>query len=270
MRRRFVLSIVGLSFLLGWAVSGQSRPSQVELRAEIEYLLRWRGFWKGSDSFKDYHEGKTVEAAIVEAPGDLSVFIAEVGIAFHFQLEDGRIVKARLQQIGDDGNASAVKRFISDYAGKPGFVLTPGAVPSDPKLQVRQEQRGDKKGKPVLIETIFLELPELAPRLYNLTRPEPEALSYLEASVSSRVAGFYDASCGRGEIVIPMFSAKDPAVYVYGDLGKCGKGIFPFIREASGGVMPGQFSPDKPPNQWSLTIRRIHENVVTRIPLPMK
>jgi hypothetical protein len=88
--------------------------------------------------------------------------------------------------------------------------------------------------------------------------------------VRSRVEDFYSANCGQGEVLIPYFSPTDPAVYVYAGLGTCDKGIIGFVRDEKGQWTSGQFSPARPPNQWSTTIQRIRENTAVAMPLPAK
>jgi hypothetical protein len=267
--RHVVMSILILGVLCARLLSAQQGVSTDELSREMATLLRWRAFWEGTDSFRNYVPGRKVKAAVVQAPGEIAVFVSDVGVAMFLQTAGRKISRANIQAMGDETNTSAVSGYIANFGGMPGFVLKPGASVDTSKFPVRQDSMSEKQKRELLKqESLWFTLPELSPPGYIVSRRTPPDLPRLESAVRSRVGGFYNPSCGRGEVLIPYFSPTDPAIYVYADLGACGRGIFSFVREESGEWRSGQFSPDKPPNQWSKTIQQIQENPVRTIRLP--
>src|SRR6185437_9377578 len=95
-----------------------------------------------------------------------------------------------------------------------------------------------------------LRLPAPTPPEYIISRKISPKLGELKAAAHDRISGYHDPGCGGATVTIPFFSVSDPVVFVYVDLGKdCGSGIFPF-RWGRTGWISGQFSPNRPPNDW--------------------
>lgn len=270
MKRRLI-AWLSWSFLLGCTLPAQEKLPTAQVIQEISRMLSWRWFWEGQIGLKTYTPGKAVEMAIIESPNEVAVFMSEIGVAAYFQLNDSKIVRKNIQSIPDASNVSATNRYISNYGVTPGFRLKQGTAPASPDVPVRSENLTKEQKREILKQhaTTFT-LPNLSPPDYIISRHAPPDLSRFAFAVRSRVDDFYSSSCGQGEILIPYFSPTDPRVYVYADLGTCDKGVIRFAQDEKGQWTSGQFSPAKPPNQWSTTIERICENTATTIHLPAK
>jgi hypothetical protein len=242
-----------------------------QVAQEVSRLLSWRWFWEGEAGPKPYMPGKVVQMAIVESRNEVAAFVAEIGIAAYFQLNDDKIVRRSIQSIPDASNDSATNRYITKYGVTPGFAFKQGQAPASPDVPVRRDNLTEEQKRQILKpRSTSFTLPSLSPPDYIASRRAPPDLARFESVVRSRAEDFYSANCGQGEVLIPYFSPADPAVYVYADLGTCDKGIIGFVRDEKGQWISGQFSPAKPPNQWSTTIQRIRENTATTIPLPTR
>ncbi len=267
--RRHLIAWLSWFFLLGCRLPAQEKVSTAQVVQETSRLLSWRWFWEGQASSKTYTPRKIVEMAIVEAPNEVAVFVSEIGVSAYFRFADDRIFRETIQSIPDTSNASAVNRYIAKYGITPGFAFKPGKAPALPDVPVRGDNLTEEQKRQILKQrSTSFTLPNLSPPDYIGSRRAPPDLARFESAVSSRVEDFYSANCGRGQILIPYFSSADPTVYVYADLGTCDKGIIAFVRDEKGQWTSGQFSPARPPNQWSTTIQRIRENTAVTIPLP--
>jgi hypothetical protein len=269
--RRHLIAWLACWFLLGCSSPAQEKVPTARVVQEMSRLLSWRWFWDGEASPKPYTPGKGVQMAIVESPNEVAVFIAEIGVAAYFQLNDDKIVRESIQSIPDASNAAAVSRYISRYGVTPGFAFKEGKAPSSPDVPVRRENLTEEQKRKILKQySVSFTLPTLGPPKYITSRRAPPDLASFESTVRARVDDFYSTSCGSGEILIPYFSPTDPVVYVYADLGTCGQGIIGFVNDGKGQWTSGQFSPAKPPNQWSTTIKRIRDNTAAAIRLPAR
>jgi hypothetical protein len=270
MNRRLIAWLC-FSFLPGCSLPAQDKIPAAQLTQQISRLLNWRWFWEGQTGPKPYTPGKVVEMAVVESPTEVAVFIAEIGVAGYLQVEDNKIIQEKIQSISDASNASATSQYLAQYGGSPGFRLKRGEAPVSPDVPVRREPLTEEPKRGILKEraTSFT-LPNLRPPDYIAYRRAPPDLSRFEIAVRARLENFYSSNCGRGEIRIPYFSPTDPVVYVYADLGTCNKGIISFFFNTKGQWTSGQFSPARPPNQWSTTIERIRENTAMTMPLPAR
>lgn len=270
MRRHLIVWLSGF-LLLGCRLPAQEKIPTAQVVQEMSRLLSWRWFWEGQAGPKTYTPGKVVEMAIVESPNEVAAFISEIGVAAYFQFEDGKIVRENIQSIADASNVAATNRYIAQYGGAPGFRFKQGKAPASPDVPVRRDNLTQEQKREILKErSTSFTLPNLSSPDYIASRRPPPDLARFETAVRSRVEDFYSSNCGRGEIRIPYFSPSDPAVYVYADLGSCDKRIISFVRDAKGQWTSGQFSPARPPNQWSTTIERIRENTVVTMSLPAR
>lgn len=237
------------------------------VRREVSRVVKWRGFWEGTDFLTGYAPGKKVPLTVVESPDEVAVFAAGIRLAFYFERSNGKVVRVRLRDLPNTTNEFAARQYVADYAETAGFVLGPNAnaSPGVPVHKHRPEK--DPERRALKQHSLWLILPRLEPPEYIRTRHVARDLPELESSVRLSVAALWAAGCGSGEALIPKFSHADPLVYVLVDLGKCGKGILPFAPGPTGNWSPGRFSPDKPPNDWSHTIRQIRHNTLVRVPL---
>ncbi len=269
--RQHLIAWLGCWFLFGCSSPAQEKLPTARLVQEISRLLSWRWFWDGEASPKPYTPGKDVQMAIVESPNEVAVFIAEIGVAAYFQLSDDKIIMESIQSIPDVSNAAAVNRYISRYGVSPGLAFKEGQTPSKPGVPVRRDNLTDEQRRKILKQrSVSLTLPTLGSPKYITSRQVPPDLATLERAARTRVNDFYSPSCGPGEALIPYFSPTDPVVLGFCDHGACGQGIIGFVKQGNGRWASGQFSPAKPPNQWSTTIRRVRENTAAAIRLPAR
>ncbi len=269
--RRHLIAWLSCLFLLGWRLPGQERMATAQVIQETSRLLNWRWFWEGQASPKTYTPGKVVEVTIVESPNEVAAFISEIGVAAYFLFDDDKTFRENIQSIPDVSNSSAVNRYIAKYGVTPGFAFKEERAPASPDVPVRRDNLTEEQKRQILKQrSTSFTLPDLVPPDYIASRRAPPDLARFESIVRSRVEDFYSANCGAGEILIPYFSPTDPTVYVYADLGTCDKGIIGFVRDKTGQWTSGQFSPARPPNQWSTTIQRIRRNTAASMPLPAK
>lgn len=269
--KRHLIAWLSCLALLGCKLPAQEKIATAQVIQAMSHLLSWRWFWEGQASPKTYTPGKVVEMAIVESPNEVAAFISEIGVAAYFQFDDDKTFRENIQSIPDVSNSSAVNRYIAKYGVTPGFAFKQGKTAASPDVPVRRDNLTDEQKRQILKQrSTSFALPNLVPPDYIASHRAPPDLPHFESIVRSRVEDFYSVNCGQGRILIPYFSPTDPAVYVYADFGTCDEGIIGFVRDEKGQWTPGQFSPAKPPNQWSTTIQRIRENTAVIMPLPPK
>jgi hypothetical protein len=198
--------------------------------------------------------------AIVESPNEIAAFLGDIGARFDFDL-NGKLIGGR--GFPPTSNSSAVDKYVTEYsAARDRPFLNRGGT---------QTLTMEEKRRMLSIRTVAYTLPELEPPesiLFHLISPE---LPRLKKAVPAALDGWYNPTCGPGEIMIPYFSDEDPSVNVYADLGSCGKGILYFTHHDEGG--PWKSSPfwaNKPPNNFSSIIQKIRDNVADTVRLPIQ
>ena len=178
--RRHLIAWLGCWFLFGCSSAAQEKLPTARLFQEMSRLLSWRWFWDGEASPKPYTSGKGVQMAIVDAPNEVAVFIAEIGVAAYFQLNDGKITRESIQSIPYTSNAAAVNRYISRYGVTPGFAFKEGKAPSSPEVPVRRENlTEEEKWKILKQRSTSFTLPSLGPPEYITSRRVPPGLAGL-------------------------------------------------------------------------------------------
>lgn len=247
--------------------ANQGQPVTKELIEQIPRLLRWQAFWKGMDSLREYATGKTVDVTVVQGSQEAAVFISSIGVAIHYTLSDGRVANSNIASMPDETNVSAANRYLLGIEGSPGFVIKPGSsVGSD--FPIRSESDIERRREFIQISVPII-LPRLTPPNAIRVRQVPSNMDYLTSLIRKDVVKYYSPVCGPGDFLIPYFSSEDPVIYTYVNLGlSCGQGILILRRTATGSFEVGQFSLDRPPNDWSITRRRIQENSFVRMSLP--
>lgn len=276
--RRCLVWGLGFSLLLSCSVSAQERRegqkmSDPELIQKVSRLLRWTWYWE-TRPLENYVESKKTEMAIVESPGDIAAFLAEIGIYLVFDF-DGNVIGGR--GFPPTTNSAAVDKYIAEYRTAPDLKSKPEhegeIISSNPAARGRQGEDTltmEEKRKILKVRSIPFTLPKLRPPEAIFRRVKSPELPRLKAAVPAALENWYNPSCGEGEILIPYFSDDDQWVDVYADLGGCGKGIIYFTHHYEGG--PWKFSPfwpNKPPDDFSSIIRKIRNNVADRMALPL-
>lgn len=267
------MMFIFLSFLFFSSFSHELNSSQAQVSREVLMretiaLIRWKVFWEGKDCIKKYIPGKRVEAAIIESPAHIKIFISDVGLDMGYGVSQHKITQRNIGCMPDEKNASAIEKYIADFGRTPGFRIKPGNS-VDPSFPVSREEMTEKQKRRILQQDNFwFTLPVLSPPEYIKSHKSPPELMSFVATVREKVRSFYDPRWGQGKVLIPYYSAHDPTIYIYADLGDYAKGIFSFVRDKNGKWVSGNFSAAIPPNNWSFTIDRIRENCAYTMSLP--
>ena len=235
----------------------EARLADEEIIQKLSHRVRWDWFWNGY-THPDYAAGKIVPVAVLESSDEVAVFFAELGEYLVFDLE-GRVTESR--------------RFpgATNQAAKDEYLRTHGE-PSGPPDEAGRDPRairGARAGR--RDRSLEWVLPALEPPEYIAQAQAPPDLQEFEAAVRVQARYWFDASCGMGQLSIPYYSPDDPVVFVYGDLGMCGVGIFDFHLLSNGQWELGrlwQHGGPGSPNDWSHTIQRVLENRLATIPVP--
>ena len=273
--KQYLIFGLACSFILNFTLLAQDRPgghkiSNDKIIQEVSRLLRWSWFWEALP-LQNYVQGKRMEMAVVESPSEVATFLADIGISVRFDFNGQSIDRAHIQGLSNTTNSSWVDKYVNEYGRTSDFEVRPrnggyeaGPVRSHDTLTMEQ------KRNILQIRSLSFTLPKLDPPDYILLRRKPAELPRLESAVPAGLNAWYNPSCGEGEISIPFFSADDPRVDVYADLGTCGKGIFFFTHDENGQWESSPFWPDKPPNDFSSIIQKIRTNVADTVRLPVK
>ncbi len=260
--KRWLISDFALLLLLpSWTFSQtpppEARLADEEIIQKLSHRVRWDWFWNGY-THPDYAEGKIIPVAVLESADEVAVFFAELGEYLAFDPE-GRITEGR--RFPDTANQIAIDEYLRTFGDTSGPSDDAG---HDPRaIGETRASMGERS-----LEWV---LPELEPPEYIAQAQAPPGLPEFEAAVRVQARYWYDASCGMGQLSIPYFSPDDPVVFVYGELGMCGVGIFDFHLLSNGQWELGrlwQHGGSGSPNDWSHTIQRILENRLATIPVP--
>ncbi len=245
----------------------QESLSEERVINETSKLLRWRAFWEGAQSLEHYKPGTRVEVAVISWGNETAVFMQEIRIAVYLVVARGTVVRRVITRMTQETNSAQADQYVQNQNGLPGFVLKSKAPPGTNGLPVRRPPINDPSHVSEL-RLIRFQLPALSVPDYIVSRTEPRDAEVLASAARSAVEGFYEPKCNGGLLKIPYFSDDDPIVFVYVDLGPgCEKGVLPFVRHEVRWI-PGQFSPARAPNDWSYTIRRIHEYKLVEVRFP--
>lgn len=241
---------------------------ETRIATEVSKLLQWKVFWEGSQTLAHYQPGMIVNAATVSSTDEIAVFIGEIRITMYLTIENGEISKRVIAGMGMRTTAAAIEKYIRDRKCTPGFVLKPGVsehADGVPGCSAESSLHGQLISGPRVLR---LRLPAATPPAYIIFRTISPKLGELKAAARDRISGYHDLGCGGVTVTIPFFSVSDPTVFVYVDLGKdCGSGIFPF-RWGRTGWTSGQFSPNRPPNDWDYTINQVRKYSLLQFSLP--
>ena len=257
---------LGLLCCVGVQPASAQLLTDDRISVEVSRLLRWKTFWGGPKAVPSLRPAMAVDATVVSSNDETVVFIEELRTAIFFSTEGGVIVKRVIAELNAGRTVTAVEAYLSGKRGVAGFVLRPEVPEQRPGLPIRK-QSNERDETSTMTRTMQLNFEPMAPPDYILFGTRPPELGALEAITRERISGYRDPSCGGSSVIIPFFSSEDPSVYVYVDFGgRCGSGIFPFVRDHARWTA-GQFSPIRPPNDWSYTVGQIKKHSVSRFSL---
>ncbi len=234
---------------------------------EVSELLRWKLFWEGPQSVVHYEPRRIVDATVVLSGGKVAMFIGEIQVAAYLTFQDGQITNRTIGGLSMATVDESVKRYISANNGQPGFVLKPGAPEQPPDAPIRhiEADRGIESFK---THEIHFQLPSMEPPEYIVVRKSPIQLDSLIFATRAGVHEYRDQKCANVSVTIPLFSVTDPAVFVYVDFGKgCETGVLSF-KWIGMHWTAAQFSPNRPPNDWTYTINQVHKYALSQFSLP--
>jgi hypothetical protein len=264
--KTFALSLC-LFFDFGLPAASAQLLSENRIVGEVSKVLQWKMFWDGPQFPVSYRPGMVVDATVVSSGDEVAVFIAKLRTDVYLTIERGAVIKRAIGWMSMGSASAAVEQYLAGKKGVPGFVLRPGAPEQPPGMPIRKDS--DERGAAIR-ETwaVYLRLPPRTPPDYVVSRKSPPELEALVAAARERISGYHDPSCSSASVTIPFFSAEDPTVYVYVDFGKgCESGVFPFGWDRTRWAA-GQFSPNRPPNDWSYTVGQIRKYSLSQFSVP--
>ena len=262
--------VVGVYAILGVGLQvASAQPlSDDRVIAEISRLLQWKLFWEGPQSIARYEQGKTIDATVVSSMGEIAVFIGGIQVTAYLAVDGDQITNRTIGGMSTATVEKAIARYVSAKEGQPGFALKPGAPEQPPGTPIRRATPNGQNEASFESHQIHFRLPQKAAPEHIASRKNPAELDSLVSGARAKISGYHDPRCTKTTATVPLFSTTDPTVFVYVDFGPgCETGIFPF-RWSSTHWTAGQFSPNRPPNDWAYTISQIRRYRLFQFSLP--
>ena len=237
------------------------------LRKRIEFALRWAAYWE-PHSMTKYTPGAVIPLKIVESPNELAVILSRIRTSVVFR----RSPTGTLDRLAGVGGLSQLGNETLDSDVRDYIRMNTVRVDPDKVDRLRKAHQGTQSPNARSFDTSHfayltpltgpesfsisdgeIHLPRLTPPEYIIRRIKPAGVDQLVATITQTTRTYMASDWKPATVVIPYFSAGDPAINV---LVNCHQ------RDFSEGVF--WVTPNADGNGWSvgkLTLNRGSENL---------
>lgn len=266
---RSIQLIILMALVSNLAVSA---PAISNLHQVLSHVVEWRTFWSLPTHVKQPPAGTRIPALLVDFGAECVVFLAPLRLRIHLAAPANdqtsiRAVNTATLPKADDTNELAFRRFLLEQRASE--IDSAGVHISE-----KASQSQSAGGRRVPAERARLPQRDIyshirSTRTFTFVMPPVTENIYLSAEAVS-AAGleeFANTICEMlksyvpraAEVVLPRFSALDPAVFVLVESQGKPIGVVPFRRYVDGSWLMDKLIYDTPKNNLSRLISRIRQ-----------
>lgn len=201
LRTALIFSFLTVAAVEAASVEGEQQcpapGTELELRRQLQHLVRWSQFWENRYVGFDYPLGREVGVRVLCFQDRIAVFAGDLLLKLEFLLENGRLVLPAIELGYTVGESSerAEEQYLRDIGV---------AVDREKALQVPPFSRGCFRLMP----------PPLAPPDYISRKVVPADFDLFKLAVKTALREWI-ADMGELEVIIPYYGPFDPSVSVF-------------------------------------------------------